>query len=214
MTARLQIFSGQRFGRWVVLREIAPIIFMSGGKHRRVECRCDCGQTRDVNLPSLSGGMSRSCGCLTAEVTIERSTTHGHAGHANRSPEYSSWINMRERCYRPTHTRFHRYGGRGIKACERWQSFEAFLADMGEKPSPRHSIDRWPDFDGDYEPGNCRWATPAEQAANRRVVARSNTGVLGVYLRRESGKFVAIKGHRYLGIFSSLEDAAAARASA
>jgi hypothetical protein len=83
-------------------------------------------------------------------------------------PEYKAWCNMRTRCANPNNKRWHRYGGRGIKVCEEWQTdFWAFLAHVGLKPSPDHSIDRYPDRDGNYEPGNVRWATQADQTNNR-----------------------------------------------
>jgi hypothetical protein len=82
---------------------------------------------------------------------------------------------MKTRCFNQNHHGFHKWGGRGIKVCDRWRySFENFLADMGEPPTPEHSIDRWPNNDGDYEPGNCRWATPLQQARNTRQCQHHN----------------------------------------
>lgn len=97
---------------------------------------------------------------------------HGHTqkGH---SPEYRAWCGIRNRCYRPATESYPLYGGRGIKVCDRWRgSFEAFLADVGLRPSSRHSLDRHPNTDGNYEPGNVRWATTKEQNQNRRNSVR------------------------------------------
>lgn len=130
-------------------------------------CTCSCGSEAIVERSKLKSATrpTQSCGCLTREATRERSTVHGHNRAHKPSPEYNSWRAMMQRCTNPRDKFWHRYGGRGIRVCERWHAFENFLADMGEKPSPKHSVDRV-NNDGNYEPSNCRWASTTEQSGN------------------------------------------------
>ena len=96
-------------------------------------------------------------------------TKHGQCPRRKKTKLYSLWQTMKCRCHCPTHVAYLEYGGRGIVVCHRWRnSFEAFVQDIGPRPSPKHSLDRYPNPNGSYEPGNVRWATPGEQARNRK----------------------------------------------
>lgn len=103
----------------------------------------------------------------TFSVLKQPKLRHGHTRNGRRTPEHSSWTAMLKRCSDPNHAAFPRYGGRGISVCDRWLLFENFLTDMGPRPSLQHSLDRYPNNDGNYEPGNVRWATKAEQGTNK-----------------------------------------------
>lgn len=152
-----QNLTGRRFGRWQVLNE-SP----SSGNVRWL-CVCDCGVSRSVTSSNLLHGLSTSCGCRKDEVTIARSTVHGRYG----TPAYNSWRGMVSRCTNESQNSYKYYGGRGVTICERWREFAAFYEDMGDPPANGYSIDRI-DVNGDYEPGNCRWADQATQVRNRR----------------------------------------------
>lgn len=150
---------GQKFGRLLVTRY--------AGKRREAtiwECQCDCGESVSVTAGNLMSGHTQSCGCIRREVSATRPRPK-----LNRHRQtFRAWRSMKDRCQNPNSERFEDYGGRGITVCQQWlDSYEAFLADMGECPSAEHSIDRKQN-DGNYEPGNCRWATAEEQCNNRR----------------------------------------------
>ena len=131
-------------------------------------CRCNCGNETVTRGTNLKNGQTQSCGCLAKRAASVSNKTHG----LSRSPEYIAWMAMKERCLNSKNKGFPGYGGRGITVCDRWKnSFENFIADMGSRPSARHSLDRI-DNDRGYEPGNCRWATPEEQQGNRRTCVR------------------------------------------
>jgi hypothetical protein len=159
--------TGQRFGRLTAVHQTAK----SSKKPRqnpRWLFRCDCGNETETTKTAVVNGHTQSCGCLYRETRKER-LTHGHTQGRIWSPEYVAWTGMHDRCTREKRDSYKHYGGRGIIVCERWNTFENFLADMGPKPSPRHEIDRFPDNDGNYEPDNCRCATRIQQTNNTRA---------------------------------------------
>lgn len=144
--------SSQRFGRLVAKSETGE---RTRGGSFLWRCVCDCGAAVTVARNNLISGNTKSCGCLVLDVRRavgSRPKTHGKSG----TPTHRTWVAMRLRCRSPTVRSYENYGGRGIKVCDRWQKFENFLADMGERPGPDYSIDRI-DPDGNYEPDNCRW---------------------------------------------------------
>lgn len=157
-----------RYGR------LTPIAgFEQPGKpYIRLLCICDCGTIKDFYLDNLRRGLSTSCGCLRSELAPHNTKGNFLKG----SPIYSTyraWTAMKARCLNPKDIEFSDYGGRGIKVCDRWMTFDNFFVDMGYRPNGRHknhvafSLDRI-NTNGDYEPANCRWATWIEQASNRR----------------------------------------------
>jgi hypothetical protein len=158
-------FTGRIFGRLTVLA--------FGGRTNSRKfwlCRCSCGAEKRMREDGLIAG-AQSCGCLTREissVTNRARIQHGHSRRGKHSPVYVSWAKMRRRCLVPEDQHYPLYGGRGITICERWLTFESFLADMGPRPQGA-TLDRYPDNNGNYEPRNCRWATQKQQSNNTRV---------------------------------------------
>lgn len=161
---RVKNLVGQTFGRLTVTGYSGKGPY----SYHYWECQCSCGQSLKKLSRELGSGDAKSCGCLKREKTSElgkSARTHG----MKDTPEWRVWSSMKSRTTNPNDSHWPNYGGRGIKVCDQWaNSFENFYRDMGPKPSPDHSLDRFPDMNGNYEPANCRWATDSQQARNRR----------------------------------------------
>jgi len=167
----VQLLNGRtQIGDWTVLAEGEPYRRPTsdgqphpGGVQRTALCRCCCGCLKDIPIHSLKRKQTHHCGCKMGQYIAARNITHGMSYTA----EHRCWAKLKERCFNPNNKDWPNYGGRGITVCERWRdSFEAFYEDMGARPDG-HSIDRI-NVNGNYEPGNCRWATPSEQMQNVR----------------------------------------------
>lgn len=162
-TPRPQV--GEPFGLWTV-RSLGEGLV---AKSNYCVCECACGTVKPVRETNLTRGLSTNCGCDRARKTGDRFRKHGES-RGGKSAEYIAWRGMTDRCTNRNNGRWDDYGGRGITVCERWtgaNGYVNFLADMGRRPSHWHSLDR-KENDGNYEPGNCRWATKVEQARNKR----------------------------------------------
>lgn len=155
---------GLRLGRLTVIKRLGKT--RTGGEYFW-RILCDCGRTKQVRSTSLTRNKrpTRCCGLAGCPIKKEVfKKKHGKSG----TPLYKCWLAMKQRCRNPKNKAFPDYGGRGIKVCERWSVFLNFLSDVGEKPSSEHSLDRYPNNNGNYEPGNVRWATRTEQNNNQR----------------------------------------------
>jgi hypothetical protein len=153
------IAAGTRFGRWTVIRLAAKV------PNYRYECVCECGKVGYPILSNLRKGVSKSCGCIQREMMRKNQTVHGYSGEV----EYTAFINARNRCQNPNDISYKNYGGRGIQF--KFDNYEEWLAELGRRPSPDHTVDRKLN-DGNYEKGNVQWATRHEQRVNQRPRSR------------------------------------------
>ena len=199
--SKLEDLSGKRFGKLTAIEHVR----IEGRKATYWKCICDCGNEKNANRVSLLTSHTTSCGCVRRQFMTEmnlKRATHGKS----RTAEYRIWDKMKERCDYPKCHNYHLYGARGIKVCDRWESFENFLEDMGVRPSSKHSIER-KDVNGDYEPSNCKWATTKEQTRNTRITNRPDSGVLPT----KNGKWTARLSYKHLGTFETKEEAIKSR---
>ena len=157
---------------------------------------CDCGTFHVARMDSVKRSKHKSCGCVPKLAK----TKHGQ----HKSPEYAAWQSLVQRCNNPRAQAYKNYGGRGIAVNKRWLKFENFLADMGPRPSTKHSIDRI-DVNGNYTRSNCRWATRTTQNRNTRTFSTNTSGYRGVTFDKKSGKwraYIYVKNkHIHLGMF-------------
>lgn len=168
--------TGLRFGELLVLEREGQV----GKPLVKWSCLCDCGNKSVVATTNLRNGSTKSCGCRRRLICSIKAKTHG----LTNTPEYKTWAGMRTRCTNPKATNYGVYGERGIKCCERWNSFENFLSDMGKREKGK-TLDRI-DVDGDYEPKNCRWATKEEQVKNKRQCKLVNKFRLLKFLKTQT----------------------------
>ena len=158
---------GMTFGAWTVRARVA-----GPSRQSKYECVCACGLVRQISRGNLTQGKTKSCGCMKSTLLKTKRTTHGMSGDTKA---YRAWSSMITRCFNENCKAWANYGGRGVKVCARWLKFENFFADVGN-PTAGQSLDRI-NTDGDYEPGNVRWADSKTQARNRRVVRLNETAV-------------------------------------
>jgi hypothetical protein len=183
--------SGTRVGKLLVLHKTEYKI-ISGRKRLHYMCQCDCGSKKEVKSTALKGtNMVFSCGCILRDMGMQRRLPNRKVeGKITR--EYRTWIGIKERCYQKNAKHYHRYGGRGIKVCDRWlNDFDTFLLDMGKRPAGKYSLDRI-NNDGDYEPQNCRWATKWEQARNTST---------NFYMEHNGMNMTKAEWSRYFGVY-------------
>lgn len=204
MTTKPIDMSGKRYHSLVAVK---PVGKMMNGNIKWLFV-CDCGEECEIDGYAVRTGKQISCSACGAERSKFASITHG----MSESDEFKIWTDMNTRCYNENSTSYSNYGGRGIQLCERWKnSFEAFFADMGKRPSKGHSIDR-KDVNGDYSPENCKWATAAEQAKNKRnnvlITIDGETRILsdwakhfGVFTSTASLRYK--RGYRGIDVFKS-----------
>lgn len=164
-------YIGTKYGRLTIIKE-GSFIKYDKTIMRKVLCKCDCGNEKEIDLNSIKRGKSTSCGCFNKELAKENNTKHGLAMLSTgiKHPDYNIWTKLKGRCLNPNDKSYIHYGARGIKICDRWMySFENFINDLGWRPSNKYSLERI-DYNKDYCPENCKWILKSEQTKNCRRV--------------------------------------------
>ena len=213
-------YSNQKYGRLTTLKEVEPYISPGGDyKTRKYLCRCDCGGEVSVMITSLRSGNTQSCGCINSERVTKQNKERAIYDGYSQNKHFSRWKGMIERCYYPKHKDYHNYGGRGITVCEEWREHPKAFIEWIEKESNYKkglSLDRI-DGDGNYEPDNCKFSTPTEQALNRNIMSSNTSGHPGV-TEHTNGRWRARinvnKKRISLGVYETKEGAIEARKKA
>lgn len=215
MTKKRSNLLNQRFGRLTVIERAEDQVSQSGNKKSRWICKCECGVIKEINQSHLKSGRIASCGCLSVEIVTERNTKHGLASRKDRASEYMAWCAMKARCSNPNLKFWYIYKDKDV--CPEWKNnFEQFYKDMGPKPSPNHSLDRFNGLLG-YNAYNCRWATASEQAINQKTPKSNTSGYKHIVVKqnKKSTKYkvqiVREKNLRFTKTFSTIEEAIIAR---
>lgn len=167
----LKEYINRKFGRLTIISEGKTVKYIKNNV-LYVNCICECGTKKEIELNSIIRGKSKSCGCYSREISSINSTKHGKLKGLGKikNLEYHIWIKMKSRCNNPNDRSYKHYGKRGIKVCERWMSsYVNFIDDLGERPEPKkdYSLERI-DVNGDYCPENCKWVLKSEQSKNQR----------------------------------------------
>lgn len=163
----LSIYINKKYGRWTILKEGIHKLYPKG-YISYMNCQCECGSVKNVELNSILRGKSVSCGCYNKEIASKNATTHGlcMTSDKEKHPDYGIWIKVKSRCYNLNDKNYKHYGAKGIKVCDRWKnSFENFINDLGWRPSKKYSLERI-DYNGDYDPVNCKWILKSHQSRN------------------------------------------------
>ena len=198
---------GQVFARLTVIKKGSGYVSPTSTKTTWI-CECSCGNTKEIVGASLRNGTTTSCGCYNKEIGRLRKSNLKHG--ACRTPEYQAWVNAKKRCYDKKDKTYDYYGGRGITMCPEWiNDFQAFYNYIGKR-KPGESLDRI-NPNGNYEPGNVRWATPSVQSINQRKYSNNKSGHKGIYWNKQTSKWIAeitVNNKKaYLGSFFDIKDA-------
>jgi hypothetical protein len=202
--------TGQRFGFLTILEKSDK---RDNSKAQFWRVQCDCGNQKEINGAGIRRGVVVSCGCFAKQQRKKATTFHGESNNLT----YKSWGNMIQRCTNKKHINYPNYGGRGITVCDSWLNYQNFVADMGQRPNAKMSLDRI-DNDKGYSKDNCKWSTQTEQTRNRRLNKTNKSGANGVFYSKRHSKYIVSiyfngKSH-HIGYFKALEMAIKARKDA